>query len=527
MPISLGSLTNVDRSAPKKSRAIRITIAISFANLCYLRVWEVLFYREDRDYFAAAPYSADVYIGAVLGTSALAIIIYRIINSLHFGRKRVFRALAMGFLLLMLALPIDFVRRTAYLSWLTSSTLGLVVFAGGGLLIAAFALALRQRFFYALLWVVGLASPYAVFNFGRAVIEIYGRGPRVEEHERLPDPPASEWASVERRVIWVVFDEWDYNALFVHRPAELKLPALDKIVQCSVNATQAYAVANSTRVSIPSLLTGKVVSEAIAQGEDRLLLRFSPDGDWKNFKECDHIVKDALSLGVGVAAYGWYHPYDRIFPDSPLLRARSFGFPAYNGIGSGSLPGSVLAQVKYLTIPRYGKTLSIELYEEMHAAALGAVRDASIGFVYLHYGVPHGPWIFDASSGNFSVGNSGNIHGYYGNLALVDRTLAELLNALSQSRLRGATTLVLTSDHWWRSAPWVAGEEGFPVPLLIDVNGAGPAVVVREPLHTTSLRSVAHGILTGRLRDNVGVAAELKSQAVGGPVRYAKGRLVQ
>ena len=36
-----------------------------------------------------------------------------------------------------------------------------------------------------------------------------------------------------------------------------------------------FGLANATRVSIPSLLTGKVLSEAVVEGEDDLLLRFS------------------------------------------------------------------------------------------------------------------------------------------------------------------------------------------------------------------------------------------------------------
>lgn len=527
MPVSLGFLMNVDRSAPAKSRGVRVIIAISLANLCFLRIWELLFHREDRDYVSAVPYSAAVYFSAVLGTCVLAAVFYGVVRCLQFSPHRGWRVGAMAILLLALIFPGDYLRRSVELSWIASSTFGHIAVVGAVALTCALALHLRQRFFAGLLWFAGVMSPYAVFNFGRAAVEIFDRGSHRVKAAPATEMPQAEITPAARRVVWIIFDEWDYNALFVHRPPDLRLPALDALLRRSVSATQAYAVANSTRVSIPSLLTGRVVAEALARGDDELLLRLKPKDEWVNFKDSDNIVKDALGLGGSVIAYGWYHPYSRILPQSPRVQARSFGFPAYDGIRGENAVSGVFSQLNYLANPAAGRKLSQGIYEEMQKAALAAVAASDVGFVFLHYGIPHSPGIFDRTAGRFSTSPRGNDEEYFGNLALVDRALADLIGAVRKAGLEDKTALILTSDHWWRTAPWSLSGKGAPVPLIICVGGSGQEIKWEKPLLTTCLRAVAEGILSGRLRDNAAVARELSEHAFDGPATYIDGRLTQ
>lgn len=61
--------------------------------------------------------------------------------------------------------------------------------------------------------------------------------------------------------IWVLlFDELDQHFAFDNPPPGLELPAFSKFKQQAVTATQAYPPGNSTTVSVPSLLLGKVVA---------------------------------------------------------------------------------------------------------------------------------------------------------------------------------------------------------------------------------------------------------------------------
>lgn len=523
MAFDLKSYLNVEHGRPAMTRWSGALVALSLANLSYLRIWDLLLHNPQRNYLTSVPYGWIDHLAAIAGVLLLALLLYGLIHVVWHHGNRWHRALAMLAVFLVLVLPLDFVRRSggASIEVLTGvSRFFIIGLLGFGLL--SLAILFRQRFWAFIFWALALCSPYVVFNFGHAIVRIsapeqlYPRsdGPRGFERAPAPGP---------RRLLWVIFDEWDQTILFDQRPKELKLPVLDALVKESVVVSSAYAPARATMISLPALLQGRLLADASATKDSRLQIRPSGGNEWQNFRETDSIVTDVLAMPAKAVVLGWYHPYDRILPRSPLLEARSYGFPAYEGIRGEGILNTLLAQYAYLALPIYGRMECRDLYQRMQADALRAVADPSSKFIFLHYSIPHAPGIYDAGKGALSVALSSEYGSYIGNLALVDRTLGELLAALERSGLREQTALILTSDHWWRTAPWVSGGQGYPVPLIIQAKKGDWGTRVAGPFATTGLRAIARALLVGELDDNRKISQAVAKQAIPGEIRYVKG----
>jgi hypothetical protein len=154
-------------------------------------------------------------------------------------------------------------------------------------------------------------------------------------------------------------------------------------------------------------------------------------------------------------------------------------------------------------------------FKAIHADALAAVADPSLGLVFVHYPVPHFPGIFDARTGRFA---STGVDYYEGNAALADRSLAELRAALERAGLAATTALVVTADHWKRrDETSIRAEVGNPahrVPLLVHLPGQISQVRASEAISNVASHYLALAVLDGRLEgpaDLVGVTATLPS----------------
>ena len=86
-------------------------------------------------------------------------------------------------------------------------------------------------------------------------------------------------------------------------------------------------------------------------------------------------MTDLLRESRTAVVLGSYHPYDRILPQSSILRSESYGWPAYEGIRGNGVVGTTLAQLSMITIPSFGRAASRDGYLRLHADALNAVAD--------------------------------------------------------------------------------------------------------------------------------------------------------
>jgi hypothetical protein len=63
------------------------------------------------------------------------------------------------------------------------------------------------------------------------------------------------------RVVWIIFDEWDYRLTFVDLDAGLRLPEVERLAREAFAADQALPPGPETPISIPAYFTGRPVKQ--------------------------------------------------------------------------------------------------------------------------------------------------------------------------------------------------------------------------------------------------------------------------
>jgi len=132
------------------------------------------------------------------------------------------------------------------------------------------------------------------------------------------------------------------------------------------------------------------------------------------------------------------------------------------------------------------------------------------------------PWIYDRTSGSLSSRYTTSINGYLDNLALTDRTLGDLLRDLKASGMRDRTTIILSSDHWWRGSPLVDGVRDNRIPLMIQLAGDRQAFVYDGPINTITIANIIRDIINGTITNNKNLLARMQTGANDTPSRYSK-----
>ena len=114
------------------------------------------------------------------------------------------------------------------------------------------------------------------------------------------------------RILWLIFDELDDELVFPLRPADVKMPELDRLRSESVYVAGATPAAGWTLQAIPGMLVGKPVesSEALDFKTLQLTFKESESGIWS---EKSSVFSDAHAAVLRTAIVGWYHPYCRVF----------------------------------------------------------------------------------------------------------------------------------------------------------------------------------------------------------------------
>jgi hypothetical protein len=154
----------------------------------------------------------------------------------------------------------------------------------------------------------------------------------------------------------------------------------------------------------------------------------------------------------------------------------------------------------------------------MMNSARSLVSDDSIDFAFVHLYLPHPPGFYDRKTGTVQFGGS-----YIDNLALADRALGDLLQALGSTSSAGETTLIVSSDHSWRVGIWrhefgwtredeVASDHGRfdPRPLLlVRFPGENEGMKITRAFPLIDMHAMIEAMLGGRMNS----AADLQAWA--------------
>jgi hypothetical protein len=514
---------------------MRLLGSLSFANLCALNLWHDSQRLESRsvDYFRGAPAGHTVIFATLLVVLGLTIVFFFVASFASRVRGAALaRGLRLVFLLAFLY-PIQLLHYVVFYSelpapWQFRAALLLFACYGGVVGAAAWYWFAKDDTPIAAVARLNLAlAPLLPIILAGHALYFFRSAPGAAEFSERSKPHAKAGPlSPGRRVLWLVFDEFDYDLAFVRRSQGLQLPELDRLRRESLFADNAYPPFGETLGSMPSLINGRSYAEARVTGMNSLELR-SGNGDAHVWGQSETVFARLSDLGARTSVVGWYHPYCRIFGETLgectfvpatkfvlLVResyVRELGVPA-------TVVYLLLQQLRFLplvpkniapNLDEIARSGQIAEYGRVHRTALEYVRNPDLDFVMVHYPIPHPYGIYDRGAQTLTLAASSS---YLDNLALADRVLGELRGALEAAGLWNRTAVILSSDHSLRDPPegmlpnsqqagFQATERGMGrIPFLVRIPGDDAGMDYLPRMNTVVTARLILALAQGRIR---------------------------
>lgn len=499
-------------------------VALSLANLCFLSSWLVLLNHYHYAYYnwPADPGFIEIealiicilLLGFLLWLAASILRKTQSNGALQIGRI----ALLFSLILPINSLFADYLKVSLFgflttRRWLLFAALPAAV----GLVIIFYRY--QRRLFNAATTLLIILSPLVVVN-ATSAIWLRHKYASPESFRRGEPTPVTSRRNGPR-VVWIIFDEFDQHTAFSNRPAGTKLPEFDRFRNESLSSSNAYPPNQFTLVSIPALITGQPLLTSLPVAPDECLLTLA-NGEQVNWSRQSSVFSQARSEGLTTGVAGWYHPYCRVLGASldfcswvPVIDQIN---PALDQL---SLPHAmwIATRTSAFRIPfvfrlfesQYETQRMLDHQEEfvrvLREAKTLLTRDLDL--TLLHFPVPHHPWIYDANQGTFS-----NLLGsdYEDNLALADRTFGEVRAALEGASQWDNAIVLVTSDHWWRTAETVNGKRDHRIPFMLKLPGQKVGLEYAKPFNTIVTRELLLQLLRGNLKSSAEVTAWLDQQ---------------
>jgi Sulfatase len=340
-----------------------------------------------------------------------------------------------------------------------------------------------------------VVSPLVAITFGQAFY-------RISSYDSTQwEPPALvQGQPGPSRLVWLLFDEWDYGLTFEN--PRVALPNVNRLLSESFQASNAYPPGPVTARSVPRLLTGeKSIDVNTLEGRPNAFSR-------------------SKVLGMRNAIVGWYIPYCRLFKDS-VSACWSTDIDAVRNSMGDSILESAYNQLRNLFENQFRSPFGQPLGAKRHAldykfvsnAAITAVSHPAFDFVYVHFPIPHEPLFYNSRTGQLNLSEkplisliSKDFDRYMDAVQLVDRTLAELRGKLEADGLWDATHIVITSDHAYRNRHQLGGtRDDARVPFIVRVAGSRTAATFAGKFNTILTSDLAMALLQGELRTSAEV----------------------
>jgi hypothetical protein len=259
------------------------------------------------------------------------------------------------------------------------------------------------------------------------------------------------------RIVWVLLDELSYRLAIEAPPPDISLKNFADFRGESYEFTQVKAPSYWTEVVVPSVILGKQIN-GVHSNADGMLWYHAANEGWTKFDEGNSLFADARRKGWTIGLDGYFNPYCRIMPtvldrcswfrETMNLSQMSGSWSTLQNIISPALHFTEGFKPEDRTAARQPEGDHIYILDEQVQAANELLDDSRLKFLFIHLAVPHSP-------GSFVVeGSRGRNNTYKENLQLADKIFGELRQRIAQEDNGDQTTIVLTSDHSWRTWYW-------------------------------------------------------------------------
>jgi hypothetical protein len=371
--------------------------------------------------------------------------------------------------------------------------------------------------------VVLILSPFALMTFSQAVWSLVKNRPAVAAAKNKSAADAGKNIRPATRVLWVIFDELDYQAAFAARPPSVELPELDRLRDESVVATNAYPPAKWTLLSIPALVTGRLVAEAHPSSCNELMIKFDGASEPVGWSTQPNVFSRTREIGGGAAVVGWYHPYCRVI-GGDLTRCSFTAVANEMDTRGQRVSRSMLeyfrmvgaaAQVIRHVLPKSMQSDKrwefdyVEGLKRIARESAAAATDSALSLVLIHFPAPHFPYLYDRRKNDFTFDGGCN---YFDNLELVDRTFGDLRRSMERAGLWDDTVVLVSSDHWWRTDIWPKNQSwtkeeqavmskgaDYHVPFILKLKRQRDSVIYQPSFNTVLSQDLLLAALRGEL----------------------------
>lgn len=327
-------------------------------------------------------------------------------------------------------------------------------------------------------------------------------------HPRIKVDASDQIRSGSPRVVWLLFDELDQRLIFEKRPKEFQYPEFDRVAKESVSVAEAYSPGPNTIESIPGLLVGKDVQYAQSVFPPDVYLTYEGSRGNSLWSKERTLFSKLGELKVHTALLGWYHAYCTILGKNIDVCERRSHF-RYSESVFKNIPD-------ILENALYGKWV-ISLFrdgaEDLAAEAVELASVPSLDFVFIHLPVPHSPWIYDAKIGHTVLLRSQSPEGYFDNVAYADRILGQIRNRMEEKKIWDKTTLILSTDHSWRSSDQFDGIRDKRIPFFVKMPDA-KNIPLKGPFHTRKTGDLVLDVFTKKIMTSGDVAKWLQKASL-------------
>ena len=450
-------------------------ISLSLANICFLKVWGKLL-------SGAGAYFNEfqiTYASIVVDVLLLATLLLVAITILRRSRNNLLMKIARWAFLLAILTALNSVASLV----LTLSTVNFSVLIGrdvawfaGVAVSALMVLATVKARDRVIRWaprIILALLPFALVTFSQAAWKLTQNAGVAYAANNAASTISVARKKPATRVLWIIFDEMDQRMSFSERPASVELSELDRLRNQSVYAINAYPPAPLTYMSMPALITGRLVARVTPVRADELMVRFDGEHSDVRWSAQPNVFSEARKLGFNTGLVGWCHPYCEVIGRSLskceevkeknneeiTLKASMF-LQAERLISSVPLvPQAAIPVIQHVDfVNRIVTTGEREKYtvryKRVLESALRAAVDPDLDLIFVHSPAPHPPGIYDRVKNGFSLESK---NGYIDNLELVDRTIGDLRRAMESAGIWDQTTVIISADHWWRTEMWSRG----------------------------------------------------------------------
>jgi hypothetical protein len=489
-----------------------LAVALSLSNLCYLRVWsELLTYRRGDTYLMKSPPGPAQFAAVMVNVLLVGAVLWGLATVARRSLSNSgFRWAQAGFLL-SLAVPLNALRSVAShrFEYLRSPLFELLgsrgvaavgVFLGlaGGVCILLF----HRKLASIAATVLVAFLPFCAVTFGQALWRMANY--HAEVFAANPPAPPLPSAKTSPRIVWILFDEWDYRLTFVDPAPDLRLPELARLRRESLDASQALPPGHETPISIPGYFTGRLVQSVDYDGARELQITYRGETAPVPWSRQASMFSSAYQLGFNTALVDWFHPTCRIL--SGITSCEWWEMPLqYNSMGHTfwrQLAGQSRSLFETTLFSVFGQSLAVqqqvETYHDILNRGLAVANDRTYGFSFIHMPIPHAPHAYDRHTGQFTLKNS-PVRGYFDSLALLDRTLGEIRASMEAAGTWDQTTILFTSDHPYREAEAIDGKSDPRIPYFLKMASQKDGLVYSQPFNTVLTQDLLLSILRGEV----------------------------